>query len=173
MNMEEERINMKRLWGTMIAVMALVLIFDAQSHLWGPGISDHSTLHHTWSTVEALQGWLRLVGLPLTAFLLFLERKGNSLGKYWIVYPFSRLLYDVGWMAYFGNPYPSWYINDFGAFFLCMALAFVIDSWGTAEVRKRWEKDPAKQTGGSKIKLAIEIVSLLTALLGLFASLAK
>ena len=89
--MEQESINKKRLWGTMIAAMFLVIIFDIQSHIWGPGISDYSTLHHTWNTVDSLQGWLRLIGLPLTAFLLFLERKGNSLGKYWVVYPFARL----------------------------------------------------------------------------------
>ena len=58
-------------------------------------------------------------------------------------------------------------------FFLCMAPAFVLDSWGTAEVRKRWAHDPTKKPDASKIKLAIEIVSLLTALLGLFVSLAK
>ena len=171
--MEQENINKKRLWGTMIAAMFLVIIFDIQSHMWGPGISDHSTLHHTWNTVDSLQGWLRLIGLPLTAFLLFVERKGNSLGKYWVVYPFARLLYDVGWMAYFDNPYPSWYINDFGVFFLCMAPAFVLDSWGTAEIRKKWALDPAKQPSGSKIKLVIEIVSLLTALLGLLTALLK
>jgi hypothetical protein len=162
-----------RIWGSMVAVMVLVLIFDLASHMWGPGIHDWSTLHHTWNTVESVQGWLRLVGLPLTAFLLYLERTGNPLGKYWVIYPFARLLYDVGWMVYFGNPYPSWYVNDFGAFFLCMAPAFVVDSWGTQELRKQWAAASAKSASDSKIKLAIQIVSLITAIVGLVASLAK
>ena len=157
----------------MLSAMVLVLIFDMVSHMWGPGVRDWSTLHHTWNTVKSLQGWLRLVGLPLTAFLLYLERKGNPLGKYWVVYPFVRLLYDVGWMAYFGNPYPTWYIQDFGAFFLCMAPAFVIDSWGTRELREKWASDPSKVTSDGRIKLLIEIVSLVTAIVGFVASLAN
>lgn len=153
--------------------MLLVLIFDAQSHLWLPGISDHSTLHHTQQTVQALQLWMRLVGLPLTAFLLFLERKGHRLGKYWVLYPMARLFYDVGWMAYFGNPYPSWYIRNCGGFVLCMAPAFVLDAWGTTEVRIERASDGFKSGRESRIKLTVEIVSLITAVVGLVASLAK
>jgi hypothetical protein len=161
--------NRRRIWGSMITVMLLVLIFDSISHMWGPGIHDWSTTHHTWNTVISLQLWLRIVGLPLTAFLLYLERKSNPLGRYWVVYPFLRLVYDVSWMAYFRNPYPSWYIQDFGSFLLCMAPAFVIDSWGLSSVRFGGAEGAEEKR--SKIELAIKIISLLTAVIGLVKSI--
>ncbi len=161
--------NRRKIWGSMVAVMLLVLIFDSISHMWGPGISDWSTAHHTWNMVKSLQGWLRIVGLPLMAFLLYLERKGNVIGRYWIIYPCVRLINDVGWMAYFNNPYPSWYIQDFGAFLLCMALAFVIDSWGISSVR--FGDAASGEEKRSRIDFAIKIISLLTALVGLVKSI--
>jgi hypothetical protein len=163
--------NRGRVWGSMIAVILLVSIFDFISHMWGPGIQDWSTTHHTWNTVKSLQGWLRIVGLPLTLFLLYFERKGNPLGKYWVVYPFVRLIYDVGWMTYFGNPYPSWYIQDFGSFLLCMAPAFVIDSWGISLVRFHGPEGAKERP--SRIELVIKIISLITALAGLIKSLIR
>jgi len=72
----------------------------------------------------------------MVAFLLFLKMKGDPLGKYWVVYPLVRLLDDAGWMAYFGNPYLSWYIRNFGVFFLSVSFAFGLDGWGTAEIQK-------------------------------------
>jgi len=161
--------NRRKIWGSMVAVMLLVLVFDSISHMWGPGVYDWSTIHHTWNTVQSLQVWLRIVGLPLMAFLLYLERKGNAIGRYWIIYPCVRLIYDVGWMVYFKNPYPSWYIQDFGAFILCMAPAFVIDSWGVSSVR--FGSAAGGEEKRSRIELAIKIISLLTALVGLVKSI--
>jgi len=74
-------------------------------------------------------------------------------------------------MAYFGNPYPSWYVQDFGAFLVCMAPAFVIDAWGTSPVAKAQATSSDVSTTHEKIKLMISVVSLITALLGLFRSL--
>ena len=162
--------NRARIWGSMAAAALLVLIFDLISHLWGPGLSNGSITHHTWNTVESLRGWIRLMGFLLMVFLLYLERKGHPLGGYWIFYPIVRLLYDVGWMAYFGNPYPSWYIRDFGAFLVCMAPAFIIDSWGLHSIRHDGNEQTKKETGG-RIELAIKIIALMTALIGLIKSL--
>jgi len=81
----------KRIWGSMAIAMLFVIIFDLTSHMWGPGIYDWSPIHHLSNTVETFRGWVRIVGLPLTAFLLYIERKGHPLGKYWVLYPVASL----------------------------------------------------------------------------------
>jgi len=156
----------KRIWGGMAAATLLVLIFDLICQMWGPGLYDGSVMHHTWNTVKSLQGWLRFVGFPLMVFLLYLERKDHPLGGYWILYPIIRLFYDISWMAYFGNPYPSWYIRDFGAFLICIAAAFVIDAWGIHALGLGKAEKAEKQKSG-RIELAIKVIALITALIGL------
>jgi len=166
--------NRARVWGSMIVAMLLVIIFDITSHMWGPGVYDWSPAHHLSNTVEALRSWIRIVGLPLVAFLLYIERRGNPIGKYWILYPIVRVFYDVGWMVYWHNPYPSWYVQDFGAFLVCMAPAFAIDTWGSSPSAIQTQRAGSEaRTGHDWVKLLISIISLATALIGLIKALTQ
>ncbi len=156
----------RKAWVSLILVWLVVFIFDGVSHMWGPG-NDYTPIGFLWETVENTRLWTQWVGLFLVAYLLYLERKGNPIGKYWILYPIFRLLSDVGWMAYFQNPYPSWYAQDFGAFIVSMPVALILDHWGLGGVARGTEQVDK----GEKVKLWISIISLLTALIGLIKAL--
>lgn len=154
-------------WITLILVLLVLLILNSVSTMWGTGIYDYSPEYFLEQTVFSLRSWSMWIGFLLAAVLLYLERQGSSIGKYWVVYPIFRLIYDVSWMAFAGNPYPSWYVQDFGAFLICMPLALVIDHFGIREVVAGMPKvDP-----NDRIKLWISIISLVTALVGLIKAL--
>ncbi|MBI3738499.1 MAG: hypothetical protein HY258_05580, partial [Chloroflexi bacterium] len=124
----------KAAWITLIIVLFVLAIFNGVSHMWGTGITDYSPAYFLERTVTSLRGWTMWIGFFLTAVLLYLERTGSPIGKYWVLYPIFRLLYDVSWMAYFQNPYPSWYMQDFGAFLVCMPVALVVDYLGIRDI---------------------------------------
>jgi len=154
-------------WITLLLVLLVLLVFNSVSTMWGTGIQDGSPGFFLEQTVFSLRRWSLWIGFLLVAVLLYLERRGNSIGKYWVVYPVFRLIYDVSWMIFAGNPYPSWYVHDFGAFLICMPLALVIDHLGTRDVQAaRQTVDP-----NDRIKLWISIISLITALVGLIKAL--
>ncbi|MBN1936602.1 MAG: hypothetical protein JW934_18210 [Anaerolineae bacterium] len=154
-------------WITLVLVLIVLLIFNGVSTMWGTGIHDYSPEYFLEQTVFSLRGWSMWIGFLLVAVLLYLERQGNSIGKYWVVYPIFRLVYDVSWMAIAGNPYPSWYVQDFGAFLICMPIALIIDHFGIRDI----QADTPKADPNDRIKLWISIISLITALVGFIKAL--
>jgi hypothetical protein len=154
-------------WITLVLILLVILIFNSVSTMWGTGVTDYSPEYFLEQTVFSLRGWSMWIGFLLVAVLLYLERQGSSIGKYWVIYPVFRLVYDVSWMVIAGNPYPSWYVQDFGAFLICLPLALVIDHIGIKDIlAKRPKSDPS-----DRIKLWIAIISLITALVGLIKAL--
>lgn len=154
-------------WITLVLILLILAVFNSVSHMWGTGIEDNSPHHHLEQSMFALRDWSMWIGFFLTALLLYLERQGSSIGRYWVLYPIFRVVFDVGWMMYAGNPYPSWYVQDLGAFVICMPLMLVIDNIGIQHVQAAAPvADP-----NERIKLWISIISLLTALIGLLRNL--
>lgn len=156
-------------WITLVLVLIVLLIYNGVSHMWGTGIADYSPGYFLEKSIFSLRIWSMWIGFFLAAVLLYLERQGSPIGKYWVLYPIFRLIYDVGWMAMAGNPYPSWYARDFGAFLICMPVALVIDHIGMRDIKASQPKvDP-----NDRIKLWISVISLLTALAGLIKALSS
>lgn len=154
-------------WITLILVLVVLLVFNSTSVMWGTGVHDYSPEYFLEQTIFSLRRWSMWIGFLLTAVLLYLERQGSSIGKYWVIYPVFRLIYDISWMVIAGNPYPSWYAQNFGAFLICMPLALVIDHFGIRDV----QASMPKVDSNDKIKLWISIISLITALIGLIKAL--